>query len=53
MRNRFLIIIRVQFSLAFCACKQHPVADHIYFNAKIWTGDSPNPEARAIAIKDS
>jgi predicted amidohydrolase YtcJ len=29
------------------------VADHIYFNAKIWTGDSANPQAKAIAIKDS
>jgi len=29
------------------------VADRIYFNAKIWTGDSANPEAKAIAVKDS
>ena len=28
-------------------------ADFIYMNAKIWTGDTENPEARAIAIKDS
>ena len=26
---------------------------HIYINAKIWTGDSANPEAKAIAIRDS
>lgn len=37
----------------FSSCHQHPVADRIYFNAKIWTGDSANPEANAIAIKDS
>ena len=29
------------------------MADRIYINAKIWTGDSANPEAKAIAIKDS
>ena len=45
-------------ALIFCffiisSCHQHPVADRIYFNAKIWTGDSANPEAKAIAIKDS
>ena len=37
----------------FISCKQHPAADRIYLNAKIWTGDSSNPEAKAIAIKDS
>ena len=37
----------------FSSCHQHPVADRIYFNAKIWTGDSTNPAASAIAIKDS
>lgn len=52
MVNRFLILLPICF-FALCACKQHPVADHIYFNAKIWTGDSLNPEATAIAVKDS
>jgi predicted amidohydrolase YtcJ len=37
----------------FSSCRQHPVADRIYFDAKIWTGDSTNPAAGAIAIKDS
>ena len=45
------------FLLALCfyiiSCKQYAAADHIYFNAKIWTGDSANPEAKAIAVKDS
>jgi predicted amidohydrolase YtcJ len=51
MRNGFLL-----FSLclmAFTSCKQNPVADRIYLNAKIWTGDEANPKAEAIAIKDS
>jgi predicted amidohydrolase YtcJ len=37
----------------FSSCRQHPVADRIYFDAKIWTGDSTNPAASAVAIKDS
>jgi predicted amidohydrolase YtcJ len=43
--------------LAFCfymiSCKPQVIADHVYFNAKIWTGDSVNPESKAIAVKDS
>ncbi len=39
--------------LLIVSCNRHPVADHIYLNAKIWTGDSANPEAKAIAIRDS
>jgi predicted amidohydrolase YtcJ len=35
------------------SCKHHEVADRIYLNAKIWTGDSSNPAASAIAIRDS
>ena len=35
------------------SCRQPVIADHIYYNAKIWTADSANPEAKAIAIKDS
>src|SRR5664279_1274161 len=43
------------FAFCFCAlaCKQHLIADHIYFNASIWTGDSANPKAKSIAVKDS
>ena len=29
------------------------MADRIYYNAKIWTGDSANPRAKAIVVKDS
>jgi predicted amidohydrolase YtcJ len=35
------------------SCTQRPTADRIYINAKIWTADSANPWATAIAIKDS
>jgi predicted amidohydrolase YtcJ len=52
MRNGF-ILLSLCFSFVFLSCHQHPVADRIYINAKIWTGDSTNREARAIAIKDS
>ena len=52
MKNGYWILI-FYFSFYMISCKQHPVADRIYLNAKIWTGDSSNPEAKAIAIKDS
>src|ERR1700692_588790 len=52
MKNCFWIGI-VCVSFFSISCKQHPVADRIYLNAKIWTGDSANPEAKAIAVKDS
>src|SRR5450755_1541073 len=52
MRN-CLFILLIIFSFGFLSCNQHPVADRIYLNAKIWTGDSANPEAKSIAIKDS
>ena len=52
MRNLFLFLI-VCLSFSFFSCHRHPVADRIYLNAKIWTGDSANPEAKTIAIKDS
>ena len=35
------------------ACNNKETADKIYFNAKIWTGDSAQPHAEAIAIKDN
>jgi predicted amidohydrolase YtcJ len=41
------------FSWMFFSCNGHLSADRIYINAKIWTGDSLNPAATAIAIKDS
>jgi len=50
---RFILPLLVIFFISFSTCNQHPVADRIYFNAKIWTGDSTNPEANAIVVKDS
>ncbi len=35
------------------SCMHHQNADRIYINAKIWTGDSANDRATAIAVKDS
>ncbi len=35
------------------SCSQQPKADRIYINAKIWTGDTANERATAIAVKDS
>jgi predicted amidohydrolase YtcJ len=32
---------------------QHPMADRIYVNARIWTGDSSNEWATSIAVRDS
>ncbi len=52
MKNYFLIL-NIVFSLFIISCTHHPIADRVYLNAKIWTGDSSNPSATAIAIKDS
>ncbi len=35
------------------SCSQKQTADRIYINAKIWTGDSANASANAMAVKDS
>ncbi|MGE5107544.1 MAG: amidohydrolase [Sphingobacteriales bacterium] len=51
MRKLFTII--VSSSLIFFSCSKKETADKIYYNAKIWTGDSAQPYAEAIAIKDS
>ncbi|HEX3080888.1 MAG TPA: amidohydrolase family protein, partial [Puia sp.] len=50
--KHYLHVLILSF-LIVSSCRQHPVADRIYFNGKIWTGDSANPEAQVIAIKDS
>src|SRR5580658_6696197 len=42
------------FSIVFLiSCSHRQPADRIYINAKIWTGDSANDRATALAIKDS
>ena len=35
------------------SCNSKETADRIYINAIIWTGDTANPTATAIAVKDS
>ena len=46
-------LLPLVFSLFAIACTNNPtqIADRIYFNAKIWTGDTAQPYAEAIAIK--
>src|SRR6478735_4436875 len=39
--------------LAIGVHAQQQIADKIYINAKIWTGDDNNKWAKAIAIKDN
>ncbi len=51
MRNPIFWCLAPVLVLVGCASK--PAADRIYINAKIWTGDSANSRATAIAIKDS
>lgn len=49
MRKNLLGLVILFFLIS--GCKQNGSADKIYFNAKIWTGDSENPRADAIAVK--
>ncbi|MBI1783274.1 MAG: amidohydrolase [Sphingobacteriales bacterium] len=51
MRKLFRLIVFINIILV--ACSQKETADTIYFNAKIWTGDSAQPSAEAMAIKDN
>ena len=39
--------------LPLFSCTHQEKADHIYINAKIWTGDSVQPWAEAIAIRNN
>jgi hypothetical protein len=50
MRKILLIIAT---GLLFYSCNQaeKETADKIYFNAKIWTGDTANKWADALAVK--
>src|SRR5262245_40678339 len=53
MGKVFLVIVSLATFFISCteASKNSGQADKIYFNAKIWTGDSANAWADAIAIK--
>ncbi|MBD0332090.1 MAG: amidohydrolase [Chitinophagaceae bacterium] len=48
-----LLIVFLSSCNLISSSSQKQAADHIYINAIIWTGDSANPKATAIAIKDS
>ena len=47
MKINYTVIL---LSLFLISCRQNETADKIYFNAKIWTGDSTLPWIEAIAI---
>jgi len=49
--KRIPTVIFLVYILFSCNKKQTDLADKIYFNARIWTGDSSNAWANAIAIK--
>ena len=49
--KRIVVVISVIYILFSCSEKQNDQADKIYFNARIWTGDSANAWADAMAIK--
>lgn len=47
-----ILIAALIASTLFAACQpQQEKADHIYFNAKIWTGDSTQPWSKALVLK--
>ena len=50
--TQFFFYFFLLFFILF-SCKNKPIADTVYFNAQIWTGDSNNPSASIIAIKDN
>jgi hypothetical protein len=50
MRKNFLHFVILIVLAAACKQKNEP-ADKIYFNAKIWTGDTANAWAEALAVK--
>src|SRR5678810_1271260 len=49
--RRIFVAFSLLYSVFSCTNNQKVVSDKIYFNAKIWTGDSTNAWSAAIAIK--
>jgi predicted amidohydrolase YtcJ len=49
--RKILLIIATGFLFYSCNQAEKETADKIYYNAKIWTGDSANKWTEAIAIK--
>ncbi|MBE9548383.1 MAG: amidohydrolase [Proteobacteria bacterium] len=57
MKMKFFVLVFAIHCVSACSTSQQPVvensiADTIYFNARIYTLDSTNPFAEAVAIKD-
>ncbi|MBS1947116.1 MAG: amidohydrolase [Bacteroidetes bacterium] len=50
---RKLALAVVSFAFLVSCSQQKQSADKIYINAKIWSGDTANDRATAIAVKDS
>ncbi|HEX4849974.1 MAG TPA: amidohydrolase [Puia sp.] len=50
---RYAVAFIFLVAIHFFSCSNQPKADRIYFNGKIWTGDSSHPIANALAVKDS
>lgn len=48
-----ITLILISFLLFSCQENQDTIADRIYINADIWTGDPSNPRATALGVKDS
>ena len=44
-------VVTVLLVLFIASCTEKKVADFIFYNGNIWTGDSANPSASVIAIK--
>ncbi|HLX93671.1 MAG TPA: amidohydrolase [Puia sp.] len=51
--TRFLIVFAALLLLQSCNQHKKEIATRIYYNARVWTGDSFNDRATAVAIKDS
>jgi predicted amidohydrolase YtcJ len=51
MKNSAIYLLITFIAIVSVSCKQKIQADSIYFNGKIWTGDSANINASVIAIK--
>jgi predicted amidohydrolase YtcJ len=52
LRTRGVLAVLAALAPSLQAQPAAPVADAIYTNARIWTGDAARPQAQAIAIRD-
>lgn len=51
--KKYFIPLIILLTVLVNACNERPLADRIYINAVIWTGDSSNLKATSLAVKDS